>query len=221
MSGRRPQSKFLVHKSTEGVTKYPTYNGTCRNNRAFGTPHAYESLPLSVWRSIDHLTVFRELTIIKALYKLTKHRDNWKLVGRSCIEELAKCSEHKFLINSRPIQTPQFAFLCPEPSDFTPDCCDKWSDHAITIQSNPLNSIRSCPPSFLFLFMKKLYSHVRICSSSLSRVIDSTFPRGFSSGRRDKEKKPSAKDRRHGHSTESVSNPSTNVSSISRPIHSG
>jgi hypothetical protein len=49
----------------------------------------------------DHTTVFRELSIIKPLEELAKFRDNWgELVGRSCIEELAKCSKHKFLINS-------------------------------------------------------------------------------------------------------------------------
>ena len=50
----------------------------------------------------DNATVFRELNIIKPPNKLAKLRDNWnELVGRSCIEELAKCPEHKFLINCR------------------------------------------------------------------------------------------------------------------------
>jgi hypothetical protein len=53
----------------------------------------------------------------------------------------------------------------------------------------------------------------------LSPVIDSPLPRGLSSGRRDNVKKASVKDRRH--SIESASNPSTNISSIFHPIHSG
>ena len=53
----------------------------------------------------DHTTVFKELRIIKPLAKLAKPRDNWNdLVLRDCIEELAKCSEHKFLINCRTAQ---------------------------------------------------------------------------------------------------------------------
>ena len=59
----------------------------------------------------DHATVFRELCIIKPLKKLAELGDNWsELVGWSCIEELAKCSEHKFLINHRSAQIPRFYF---------------------------------------------------------------------------------------------------------------
>jgi hypothetical protein len=59
----------------------------------------------------DHTTVFRELSVIKPLEKLAKLRNNWsELVGRSCIEEPAKCSKHKFLINSWSTQIPRFCF---------------------------------------------------------------------------------------------------------------
>jgi len=55
------------------------------------------------WR--DRGTVFRELYIIKPLEKLAKPRDNrGELVGQSCSKGLAKCSEHKYLINYRPAQ---------------------------------------------------------------------------------------------------------------------
>ena len=57
----------------------------------------------------DHATVFRELRIIKPLGKFVKLRDNWnELVGRSCVKELAKCSEHKFFFNCRPTQILRF-----------------------------------------------------------------------------------------------------------------
>ena len=50
----------------------------------------------------NHATVLRELSTIKPLEKLAKLRDDRnELIGRSSIEELAKCSEHKFLINRR------------------------------------------------------------------------------------------------------------------------
>ena len=59
----------------------------------------------------DRATVFRELRIIKPLEKLAEFRDDWSdLVGRSCIEKLAKCSEHKFLINHKSVQIPRFPF---------------------------------------------------------------------------------------------------------------
>ena len=57
----------------------------------------------------DHATVFEDLRIIKPLVKLAKLRDNWNdLVGRDCIKELAKCPEHKFLIDCRSTQTLYF-----------------------------------------------------------------------------------------------------------------
>ena len=59
----------------------------------------------------DRATVLRELGIIKPLGNLANLRDDWnKLVGRNCIEELAKCSEHKFLIHCRSTQIPQSGF---------------------------------------------------------------------------------------------------------------
>jgi len=59
----------------------------------------------------DRAMVFGELCIIKPLEKLAKLRgDRNELVGRSCIEKLAKCSEHKFLINHKSAQIPQSPF---------------------------------------------------------------------------------------------------------------
>ena len=59
----------------------------------------------------DHATVLRELAIIEPLGKLANLRDDWdELVRRNCIDKLAKCSEHKFLINGRSTQIPQFGF---------------------------------------------------------------------------------------------------------------
>ena len=56
----------------------------------------------------NHAAVLRELSTIKPLEKLAKLRDDWnELIERSSIEELAKCSEHKFLINYRSAQIPQ------------------------------------------------------------------------------------------------------------------
>ena len=56
----------------------------------------------------NHPTVFREFSTIKPLEKLAKFRDDRsELVGRSSIDKLAKCSEHKFLINCRSAQIPQ------------------------------------------------------------------------------------------------------------------
>jgi len=69
----------------------------------------------------DHATIFGELGIIKPLDELVKLWDNWdSLVVRSCIEELAKCSKHEFLINCGPTQIPRLCFslfvtLCLSP----------------------------------------------------------------------------------------------------------
>ena len=56
----------------------------------------------------DRATVLREPGIIKPLGKLANFGDEWnELVGWNCIEKLAKCSEHKLLINPRSTQIPQ------------------------------------------------------------------------------------------------------------------
>ena len=50
----------------------------------------------------DCPTALRELGIIKPLGELANLRDDWnESEGRNCVEELAKCSEHKFLIDCR------------------------------------------------------------------------------------------------------------------------
>ena len=52
-----------------------------------------------------HATVFKGLRIIKPLEKLAELRNNWReLVERDCLKELAKCSDHEFLINCRSTQ---------------------------------------------------------------------------------------------------------------------
>ena len=59
----------------------------------------------------DCAMVFREFGIIKPLGKLADLRDDWsELVGWNCIEELAKCSEHKFLIDLGSTQMLLFHF---------------------------------------------------------------------------------------------------------------
>ena len=59
----------------------------------------------------DRATVFRGVCIIKPLEKLIKLRDHGsELVGRNCIEKLAKCPEHKFPINCRSAQILRFPF---------------------------------------------------------------------------------------------------------------
>ena len=59
----------------------------------------------------DRATVLRELGIIKPLGKLANIGDERnELVGRNCIEKLAKCSEHKFLINGGSTQIRQLCF---------------------------------------------------------------------------------------------------------------
>ena len=59
----------------------------------------------------DRATVFKELCTIKPLKKLVKLRGDWsELVGRRRFEKLAKCSEHKFLINHKSAQIPRFPF---------------------------------------------------------------------------------------------------------------
>ena len=132
----------------------------------------------------DHATVFSELSIIKPLDKLANLRDDWnKLVGWSCVEEQSARSTNSSL-TAGPLKFRNFAVPC---AVFLPDCCDKWRDHAIAVQSNPLNSESVHSRSFSSSWK---YCHVRICSLPLSRAIDSVFPRGFSSGRRDNVKKP-------------------------------
>ena len=50
----------------------------------------------------DHAPVFRELRPIKPLDELAKFGNNRNdPVIWSCIEKLAKCSEHEFIINCR------------------------------------------------------------------------------------------------------------------------
>ena len=57
----------------------------------------------------DRATVLGELGIIKPLGKFADLGDDWnELEGQNGIEELAKCSEHKFLINCRSTQLMQF-----------------------------------------------------------------------------------------------------------------
>jgi hypothetical protein len=160
-------------------------------------------------------TVFGEISIVKPLDKFSKIRHYWKdFVVRSGMEGVAKYSEHEFLVYFGVSKSRGCAFPYPETSEVLLGCCDKWSDHAIAIQSNPLKS-ESVNPRGCSSWK---CSHERISSSPLSRVLDSTFPRGLSSGRCDKVGKTSAKARRH--STESASNPPTNVSSIFYPVSS-
>ncbi len=145
------------------------------------------------------------------------HRENSQILGMSGMSwkggtasrSLQSALSTNSSLTAGPRKFSFSTFLRPGPSGLLLCCCDKWSDHAMAIQSNPLNS-ESVNSGFCSSSLK--YSHVRICSSSCSLVIDVVFPRGLSSGRRDKVKKPSAKDRRH--STENVSNPSKNISSI-------
>ena len=48
----------------------------------------------------DHTMVFRELRLAKQLDELAKLGDDWNYSAVwSCTKELAKCSEHEFLIN--------------------------------------------------------------------------------------------------------------------------
>ena len=50
----------------------------------------------------DRATVLRELGIIKPLGKFANPGDDWnELDGRNYVEKLAKCSEHKFLVDCR------------------------------------------------------------------------------------------------------------------------
>ena len=56
----------------------------------------------------NHATVLSELSIIKPLEKLAKLRDDRsELIEWSSIDKLAKCSEHKLLINCGSAQIPQ------------------------------------------------------------------------------------------------------------------
>ena len=59
----------------------------------------------------DRATVLREFGTLKPLDKLAKLRDDWnELEGRSRIDKLAECFDHKFLINPGSTQMLLFHF---------------------------------------------------------------------------------------------------------------